>query len=188
MHATQIPHPIGTFVAHFSQRGLARLEFPPGETARKKNQTQREPTSALPPEIRRWHRLTEQALNLILAANSPTVMPPLDISSGSDFQQAVWKAMLRIPLGATKSYADIARDIRKPKATRAVGNACGANPIPVLIPCHRVVASGGGLGGFSGDIHWKKSQLLNEGVLIDGSDLFVGDNKQQRAAKGQGGL
>ena len=75
--------------------------------------------------------------------------------------------MLRIPLGATKSYADIARDIRKPNATRAVGNACGANPIPVLVPCHRVVASGGGLGGFSGDIHWKKRQLLNEGVRLE---------------------
>src|SRR5262249_20326508 len=153
------------------QRGLARLEFPSKGREPKKKRPELAVAADLPSDIRRWHRQTAQALKEILAGKSPLVMPPIDLSSGSSFQQVVWEAMLRIPLGATKSYAEIARDIGKPKATRAVGNACGTNPIPVLIPCHRVVASGGRLGGFSGNIRWKKKQLRNEGAVLESEEL-----------------
>ena len=168
MHATRIRTPLGIFIAYFSQQGLARLEFPSDESARGNNPNHFSAPAAWPPEtqIRRWHRQTEQALKRTLAGKSPETLPPLDLSAGSPFQQEVWKAMLRIPTGATKSYAEIAGEIHRPKATRAVGNACGANPIPVLIPCHRVVASGGGLGGFSCGLHWKERLLKNEGVQL----------------------
>ena len=166
MHSTQIRTPLGTFIAHFNQRGLARLEFPPAAAAPTRSQSRSSEAYGLPPEIRQWHRQTKQALQRTLAGKSSKALPPLDLSAGSNFQQQVWKAMLRIPAGATKSYAEIAGEIRRPKATRAVGNACGANPIPVLVPCHRVVASGGGLGGFSGGLHWKERLLKNEGVEL----------------------
>jgi O-6-methylguanine DNA methyltransferase len=77
--------------------------------------------------------------------------PPLDLSRGSPFQQQVWKALQEIPFGSTVAYGEIGARVGKAMASRAIGNACGANPIPVLIPCHRVVAKGGRLGGFSLD-------------------------------------
>jgi O-6-methylguanine DNA methyltransferase len=76
----------------------------------------------------------------------------------------VWKDMLTIPAGSTRSYADVARRIGRPKAFRAVAQACGANPVPVVVPCHRVVASGGRLGGYTGGIEKKVALLAKEGV------------------------
>ena len=92
---------------------------------------------------------------------------PLDLR-GTPFQVAVWKEMLRIPPGKTASYADVARKIGKPKAFRAVAQACGANPVPVVVPCHRVVASGGKLGGYTGGIDRKIALLRAEGVTAWG--------------------
>jgi O-6-methylguanine DNA methyltransferase len=77
----------------------------------------------------------------------------------------VWAALQKIEPGDTWSYAEVASAIGSPKATRAVGRACGANPIPLLIPCHRVLASGGKLGGFSGGLDWKQLLLAAEGIV-----------------------
>src|SRR5262245_31660891 len=84
------------------------------------------------------------------------------------FQARVWREIAKIPRGEIRSYARIAKALRKPGAARAVGQACGANPIPLVVPCHRVVASDGGLGGFSGDLRWKKLLLDLEGVRLNG--------------------
>ena len=92
---------------------------------------------------------------------------PLDLH-GTPFQLAVWKEMLRIPAGSTRSYADVARRIGRPKAFRAVAQACGANPVPIVVPCHRVLASGGKLGGYTGGIDRKIFLLANEGVTNPG--------------------
>lgn len=83
---------------------------------------------------------------------------------GTDFQKSVWKALQKIPFGATKSYADIARAIGNPKAMRAVGLANGKNPIPIIVPCHRVIGANGALTGFGGGIPTKKALLEHEGV------------------------
>ncbi|MBI5507644.1 MAG: methylated-DNA--[protein]-cysteine S-methyltransferase [Deltaproteobacteria bacterium] len=85
--------------------------------------------------------------------------------TGTDFELEVWKELSRVPFGATVSYGDVARRIGKPKATRAVGAACGKNPLPLVIPCHRVIAAGGGLGGFSGGLHLKRSLLSHEAAV-----------------------
>jgi len=84
----------------------------------------------------------------------------LDMRYYTPFQRAVWKAAADIPYGETRSYAWIAQRIRRPKAARAVGSALGANPVPILVPCHRVISSAGTPGGFSGGLSLKK-QLLN---------------------------
>lgn len=81
---------------------------------------------------------------------------------GTDFQMKVWEELRRIPYGETISYAELARRIGKPKAYRAVANACGANPLPMFIPCHRVVASGGCPGGYTGGLDIKQSLLAIE--------------------------
>ncbi|AKG52738.1 methylated-DNA--protein-cysteine methyltransferase [Dehalogenimonas sp. WBC-2] len=86
----------------------------------------------------------------------------LDLSGATTFQQEVYEAACRIPFGETRSYGELAKAIGKPGSARAVGQALGANPIPILIPCHRVVAADGGMGGFSGGINTKKKLLEME--------------------------
>jgi methylated-DNA-[protein]-cysteine S-methyltransferase len=88
------------------------------------------------------------------------------ISEGTPFQQAVWKALREIPRGKTISYAEMALRVGKPGAARAVGSALGRNPIPILFPCHRVIAAGGGIGGFGGGLEMKRLLLKQEGVKI----------------------
>ncbi|WP_374027835.1 methylated-DNA--[protein]-cysteine S-methyltransferase [Bdellovibrio bacteriovorus] len=84
---------------------------------------------------------------------------PLDVA-GTEFQESVWRQLKKIPYGKTVSYTDIARRIKSEKAVRAVGTANGKNPICIIIPCHRVIAAGGGLGGYSGGLD-RKRKLLN---------------------------
>jgi O-6-methylguanine DNA methyltransferase len=87
---------------------------------------------------------------------------PLDLRYYTPFQQAVWRAAAEIPYGETRSYAWIAKRIRNPRAVRAVGQALGANPIPIIIPCHRVISSSGAMGGYTGGISLKKILLKLE--------------------------
>lgn len=86
----------------------------------------------------------------------------LDVS-GTPFQEKVWEALRVIPFGATLSYKDLAGRIGKPDAIRAVGTACGKNPVCLVIPCHRIIATGGGLGGYAGGLPAKRSLLELEG-------------------------
>ena len=83
---------------------------------------------------------------------------------GTEFQIKVWNELKKIPIGETKTYKEIAKLIGSPKAARAVANACGKNPYPITIPCHRVVRSDGGLGGYSGKggVETKRQLLENE--------------------------
>jgi methylated-DNA-[protein]-cysteine S-methyltransferase len=83
---------------------------------------------------------------------------------GTEFQVQAWRALCRIPFGKTISYGQQASNIKKPKAFRAVGSANGKNPIPIIVPCHRVVASDGSLGGYSLGLKMKKQLLALEGV------------------------
>jgi len=86
-------------------------------------------------------------------------------TGGTKFQQSVWHALQAIPYGKTLSYAELARDIRNPKAVRAVGSANGCNPISIIIPCHRVIGKDGSLTGYAGGINRKQALLELEGVL-----------------------
>ena len=154
---------LGSFTAFFSESGLARLEFP-GSTGGGANQVSN--CAAGLPERQRWVDLTARALNEVLAGRKPTMLPPLDWSGRTAFQREVWRSLMRIRPGETKTYAQIAAEAGKPLAARATGGACGANPIPMLVPCHRVVAANGGLGGFSAGLDWKRKLLAREGVLL----------------------
>ena len=92
------------------------------------------------------------------------MFPRIGTPDGTDFQKSVWRELKKIPRGQTRTYGEIASAIGKPKAVRAVGSACGANPLPVFIPCHRVVAKTG-LGGFGSGLPWKILLLKTEGAL-----------------------
>ena len=160
----------GQFVAHYSENGLVELNFPKVGTHRRGIRSKflrddrRTPRRGVPTTIRKWHRATAAALKNILAGHLPGKFPPLDLSNGTTFQRKIWNTLRKIARGQTKSYGAIARAIGKPKAVRAVGGACGANPIPIFVPCHRVLAANKKLGGFSGGLNWKRKLLAHEGV------------------------
>ena len=150
----------GDFLAHYSNMGLCGLDFPgllKVETATASN---------VSCAIQQWHEETMAALDRALAGGVIQKLPTLDLSSGTDFQQRVWRILQGIPCGQTLSYGQVADELGDRNAVRAVGRACGSNPIPVLIPCHRVLASKQKIGGFSGGLDWKRKLLAREGVLL----------------------
>ena len=157
MSATFIDTPLGKFRVQFTALGLARLQFP---------KTKVEPiTGSIEPQ-KNWLRQTTATLKNMLAGRAPENLPPLDLSAGTTFQQQTWRSLLCIPAGRTCGYGELARAIHRPKAARAIGSACGANPIPVLIPCHRVIGANGSLIGFSGGMDWKVKLLEIERVKL----------------------
>jgi O-6-methylguanine DNA methyltransferase len=142
----------GVFTAGFTESGLAELSFPDRRHALKS-------VAEVP---KQWKEQTASAVTCVLGGRQPATLPPLDLSRGTAFQQRVWRALLKIPAGETRSYGEIAEAVGAPGAARAVGAACGANPIPVIVPCHRVLAAGKKLGGFSAGLKWKRLLLERE--------------------------
>jgi|SRR5699024_1231215 len=108
----------------------------------------------------------QAAIDAIYAGASPPWWPTLQ-PQGTAFQQRVWQGLLQIPKGEVWSYGELAEFIGAPKvAARAVGSACGRNPIALFIPCHRVVRQNGGLGGFGWGLAMKRHLLNNEGISL----------------------
>ena len=158
MFSLSLPTEHGVFLAAYSNHGLAELHFPGTELF----------SDTVAPElIQTWHKVSSAAVRAILRGNVPGRLPPLDLTSHTPFRRMVWKELLKITLGETASYAQVAERIGAPTATRAVGGACGANPVPLIIPCHRVLAAGKALGGFSGGLDWKRKLLAIEGIVVN---------------------
>lgn len=155
----------GTFGAVMTDIGLSRLTFPD------------EPFEHCRQWVRRWapdteHNLDptaltdlEHELNGYLEGDLTAFHVPLDMR-GTPFQLQVWRALLEIPYGETRSYAWVAERIGRPSAVRAVGLANGANPVPIVVPCHRVIGSNGTLTGYGGGLHLKGRLLELEGISI----------------------
>ncbi len=109
--------------------------------------------------------------------------PPVALPEGSSFVRRVWRALQGIPRGQTRTYGALALALHQPRAARAVGRACGANPLPLFIPCHRVVSAGGALGGFSSGWPWKLLLLEREGALGSGELAHPAGPFRRRAPK-----
>ena len=143
-----------------SPRGLRRIEFgalPRGHAG--------DPPEGWPPLL----ELAVAQVEEYFAKQRREFDLALDFpDSTSAFQREVYDRLLQIPFGHVTSYARIARDIAKPDQARAVGQAVGANPIPIVVPCHRVVASDGSLTGFGGGLAVKAALLKLEGIDVDG--------------------
>lgn len=124
------------------------------------------------PDTRAWpvapdHPLLQDAarqLQAYLAGQRTTFDLPLDLSHGTVFQQAVWRALLAIPYGHSSSYGALAAGLGKPQAMRAVGAAVGRNPLIIMVPCHRVLGVHGALTGFAAGLHRKQALLQLEGI------------------------
>lgn len=162
------PSPLGWICMAASSKGLCLLHFcgaeQPSEERVQEILTREypgcisEPTEDSPLLLQ-----AKEAVLAYLSKGPPLPCLPLDMSKGTPFRRDVWEALCRIPHGETRSYLEIARSLGKPRAPRAVGQACGSNPIALFIPCHRVLASGGRLGGYAGGLNIKRALLELEG-------------------------
>ena len=158
-HSLIVPTKLGPFRVQCSCRGISRIDFPSGCSG-----GLRPPKSLAPPPT--FIRTFARQLQQYAAGKRVRWTVPLDLSAGTAFQQAVWRALKTIPRGQAQSYGWVAQKIGRPKASHAVGAACGANPVPVVVPCHRVIASGGSIGGFGAGLPMKRRLLRIEGVKL----------------------
>jgi len=159
---TTIASPLGPMLLAASSQGLAGVWFtdqrhlPPAERIRGWPQAPTHPVLAE----------AAQQLDAYFRGERRRFELPLDLAAGTVFQQAVWRALLHIPAGGTLSYADLARQISRPAAVRAVGAAVGRNPLSIVLPCHRVLGTGGALTGYAGGLQRKTALLQLESALI----------------------
>ena len=151
--------PVGVLRLTASVRGLRSIEVVRGSKM-KRETVPRTGAGAIV-------RQAEQELREYFAGRRRTFTVKLDLE-GTEFQRKAWQAMRKIPFGETISYGEQARKVGKPKAYRAVGSANGKNPIPIIVPCHRVLASDGSLGGYSLGLSMKRRLLALEGVSVAG--------------------
>jgi O-6-methylguanine DNA methyltransferase len=152
----------GWVAVAYTGRGIRALTLPV-ETREKAMQALRSEIGSPLTRGQRYTRLA-QDLDRYFEGEAVPFNYPLDLVAARPFQRRVWSALQEIPFGTTRSYGEVARAIGMPRAARAVGQAVGANPIPLLIPCHRVVASGGSLGGYAWGPRWKRRLLQVERI------------------------
>jgi len=151
IYYSAVQSPVGPLRIYCSEKGLVRLEFAEGRSRMPKKWRLvklAEKTEEITRQLDKYFHGSRTAFDL-----------PLDLR-GTEFQRRVWKALQRIPYGQTRSYAEVARQVGSPRAFRAVGQANNRNPVAIIVPCHRVVAAAGGLGGYGGGLPTKQF-LLN---------------------------
>ncbi len=158
--------PLGPLLVAATAKGICRLTFDEDESALR----HRFPNADILADDGTIAPWVEGALQAIERPQSAPELP-IDVH-GTAFQEAVWRELRKIPLGETRSYADIAKAVGDPNATRAVGTANGSNPVAVLVPCHRVIRSDGTLGGYAGGLDRKKKLLAADGASLPQPDLL----------------
>jgi len=151
---TYLDTPIGTLLIAGDDAALERIAFPRRGKAVKPEpgwqESPRGPVGEAAQQLREYFAGKRTGFDLPLAPE------------GTAFQRSVWRQLQEIPYGRTISYGELARRVGNPKASRAVGSANGANPLPIVIPCHRVIAGDGTLGGFGGGLPTKQTLLALE--------------------------
>jgi len=156
---TQFDSPLGRMLLAATDRGLAGVWF--------ENQRHGPDTAGWREDA--GHPVLVEAvaqLRAYFAGERYTFDLPLDLQAGTPFQQSVWNALRAIPAGGTASYAQLARGLGRERAARAIGAAVGRNPISVIVPCHRVLGTAGGLTGYAGGLERKTALLRLEGALM----------------------
>ena len=160
---TTFDSPLGPMLIAATGKGICRLTFDEGEEAL----IRRFPNATL---CRDNGGLSDMVAGVMTAIRTPSKAPDLPVDvRGTAFQEAVWSELRKIPLGETRSYADIAAAVGVPGAVRAVGTANGSNPVSIIVPCHRVIRSDGTLGGYGGGIENKKKLLEVEAARVQQS-------------------
>ncbi len=162
---TSVPSDLGTIYISYTDRGVNAVDLAPSDEtfARSLYRKYGRPAARDP----RPPQALRQSLRRFIASLDG-FRGPVDLSMVGPFERMVLERLRRIPKGQVRTYRDIAREIGHPGAVRAVGNACAKNPVPLLVPCHRVVRTDGGLGGYSlrGGTALKRRLLQREGVDV----------------------
>jgi methylated-DNA-[protein]-cysteine S-methyltransferase len=158
LYGDSIETPLGPLHILATEHGISHVQFS---------------GSALQPENIRMNAAIEQCIHELreyFASRRTEFSIPL-APTGTPFEEQVWKMLMEVPYGSTCSYFDIAHRMNNPKAIRAVGRANGANPVAIVIPCHRVVGADGSLTGYSGEL-WRKRWLLDHEARVSGTILL----------------
>lgn len=164
LHYTVRRCPLGQVLVAATPKGIAAVLLGDNKTTLIEDLQQRYPGAQLDTGGPVLHRWSDTVLEIL---EHPTLqhVVPLDTVSGTDFQRKVWKALRGIPAGQTRTYTELAQAIAQPQAVRAVASACAANPLAVLVPCHRVLRSDGGWGGYRWGLARKQQLLEQEGAI-----------------------
>jgi methylated-DNA-[protein]-cysteine S-methyltransferase len=166
------PSPLGPMLMAASPQGLCGVwfldqkHFPPTTALSAIPTATKTASAAAPADPQAWLDQAAQQLTQYFAGRRQHFDLPLDLSTGSAFQQSVWRALLDIDRGQTQSYGALAARVGRPSAARAVGAAVGRNPISIIVPCHRVVGTNGALTGYAGGLDRKVALLQLEGCLL----------------------
>ena len=164
-YTTTVESPCGPLFCVVGEDGaVVRIEFENGREAQKLTRKLADEGIRIVEDSERTAEVRRQ-LEEYFAGERQTFDLPLS-PKGTAFERSVWSELSRIPYGATRSYAEIARAIGRPGAARAVGRANGANPIPIVVPCHRVIGADGSLTGFGGGLEVKSRLLEIEGAAL----------------------
>jgi len=153
--------PIGWMGVVFSAKGLTEITFPVADEAEAWHRLRRIPEHSAPPRREQIDQLADE-LQQYFAGKLREFQVTPDVSGHTPFRQQVWEIDRQIPYGQTRTYGWIARQMDRPNAARAVGGALAFNPIPIIIPCHRVVAKDGSLCGYAGGVQLKADLLALE--------------------------
>ncbi len=156
--------PFGPLLLAATPRGLVRVNLPNYDP----EETLEELADRVSPRVLEAPAKLDEArreLDLYFAGRLTEFALPIDWQLTHGFRGKVQRAIKRIPYGETRTYTEMARRAGNERAVRAAGTACGSNPIPIVVPCHRVLRSGGGLGGYGGGLPMKEALLELEGVL-----------------------
>lgn len=159
-----VDSPFGTLLVATTPRGIVKLSLPNYDP----DEALEELAERVSPRVLESPAKLDEArreLDLYFEGKLSEFGLPVDWRLTDGFRGRVQRAIARIPYGQTRTYTDMARSAGNERAVRAAGTACGSNPIPILVPCHRVLRSGGGLGGYGGGLPMKEALLKMEGIL-----------------------
>lgn len=155
-----VSHPLGSISVWFTPLGLARIDL--GATCDVRVDDL--PTARLRKQSDRFRAALDRYLS---GRHESFANVDLDLGGATPFRRRVWETARHVPFGEVSSYGGLARLIGATRGhARAIGQALGSNPVPIVVPCHRFLAGDGGIGGFTGGLHWKRALLGLEGVVV----------------------
>lgn len=174
----RVTTPLGIFLVASSEKGVCRVGLPGEDVVEFKEELERiyGKSYILDEDVydikNPFNEKLQEELMWYFEGGLREFSVPLDLK-GTSFQKMVWSEVSKIPYGRVKSYGQIARDLGKPRAARAVGMANNKNPVPILVPCHRVVGCDGSLVGYGGGVKIKRFLLELEGVKFSGEKCVI---------------
>jgi methylated-DNA-[protein]-cysteine S-methyltransferase len=165
LYYTTFKSPVGEILATRTEKGLNFIAFPGSRWQRFLVALRKDKNVDLKRDEKKFSSV-KKALKSYFSGKRVSFRERLDLTGATAFQKRVWQAMDKIPAGQTESYGWLARQVGGKNKARAAGAACGANPIPIILPCHRVIREDGSLGGYGAGLSLKRKLLKIEGVKV----------------------